>query len=465
MTHTPNESSYDLIVLGTGPAGGTVARRCARAGARVAVIESRVPGGTCALRGCNPKKVLALAAELVDWTDIAGGKLIASDPATIDWNQLRDFTSRFTEEVPDSTREGFAEDGIDLFVGPPTFLDPHRLRVGDSVLRGERICLAIGAQPVVPDLPGIEHAVTSDDFFDLPTLAGKIVFAGGGYISMEFAHLATRAGCEVDVIESNPRPLDGFEPELVDALVERSQRAGISFHTDRDLKSIEKAGERYRVTMGTSHTEAHDATLECDRVVLGLGRAVDVDGLGIESAGLTKDRGFVVDDHLVCVGTDHIFAVGDCAQTSMPHLTMAANVEADRVVAAVTRALGLEAAEPRLVATSNQVPSVVFTAPNLSRIGLSEQDARERYADLRVEEGDRSSWGTVKKRGETHARYKILIADDSDEIVGAHFLGPGASEFINLIALAMQHGIGASDLAKTVFAFPTFGTDLPKLLR
>jgi thioredoxin reductase len=218
-------NNFDLIVIGTGAAGSTVAHKCRSAGWKVAIVDSRLYGGTCALRGCDPKKVLVGAAEVVDWNQRMQGHGLPSGSVQIDWPALMRFKNTFTDPVPDRREEGFRQAGIATFHGRARFLDQSRLQVGDEILSARHFVLAAGSKPLTLDIPGEEHFTTSAQFLDLAQLPQRILFVGGGYISFEFAHVAARAGSRVQILQRSARPLKRFDPDLVNLLVQATQWA------------------------------------------------------------------------------------------------------------------------------------------------------------------------------------------------------------------------------------------------
>ena len=185
---------FDLIVIGTGAGGSTVAHKCRKAGWKVGIIDSNPFGGTCALRGCDPKKVLVGAAELIDWNRRMKGKGVSENGTEIDWPELMRFKKTFTEPVPESTEKAFSKEGIAAFSGRAHFTGKTTVEIGDDILTGRYVHIAAGAKPAVLDIPGEEYLTTSTEFLELEKLPERIVFVGGGYIAFEFAHVAVRAG-------------------------------------------------------------------------------------------------------------------------------------------------------------------------------------------------------------------------------------------------------------------------------
>src|SRR5258707_1903486 len=215
---------FDIVVIGTGSAASAVASRCRSAGWQVAVIDSRPFGGTCALRGCDPKKVLVGAAEALDRVRRMKGKGIRAEEVRIDWQELMRFKRSFTEPVAKNREEGFAKAGIATFHGRARFVGPSSVQVNDEVLEGRYVVIAAGQKPADLKIVGTEHLTTSEQFLELNELPKRILFIGGGYIAFEFAHVAVRAGAQITIAHPRTRPLPRFQPEFVGPILESSRQ-------------------------------------------------------------------------------------------------------------------------------------------------------------------------------------------------------------------------------------------------
>ena len=240
------ERQYDLLVVGTGITSG-VASRCREAGWTVAVVDSRPFGGTCALRGCVPKKILVSAAEAVHAARDLAGKGVPAESLTIDWPELMRFKRALVDPTPARTEQTWAKMGIEQFHGRARFVGPATLAVGDDRLTGRRVLIAAGAMPAPLKFPGADRLTTSEQFLNLDRLPANLAFVGGGYISFEFAHVAARAGAEVTILHRGARPLEGFDPDLVDLLLKRSRELGIKVELGVDVLGVDVAGDRLAV--------------------------------------------------------------------------------------------------------------------------------------------------------------------------------------------------------------------------
>ncbi len=314
-----DEKNYDLIVIGAGMAGNAAANKCASAGWRVAIVDELPYGGTCALRGCDPKKILRRGAEIIDSARLMSGKGIDADGLHINWADLMQHKLGFTEPVPANMERGLTGNGVETLHGTATFTGTNSLKIDDVSYTADHFLIATGARPQPLDFPGAEHLVDSTAFLDLVELPKRILFVGGGFISFEFAHIAARAGSRPTIVDRGPRPLKGFDPDLVDLLIDRSTHAGIETHIETSIVSVEADGSRYRVTV---ERDGNRTTLDADLVVHGAGRISELSRLGLEAAGVHYGpRGVNVAGHLQSTTNPRVFAAGDSADTPGMALT------------------------------------------------------------------------------------------------------------------------------------------------
>ncbi len=439
---------YDIIVIGVGMAGLNVARRTAKAGKKVAVIDSRPYGGTCALRGCDPKKVLVGAAELVDWQRRMKGRGVTGE-LRINWADLMAFKRTFTEPVPENLEQSLGKLGVATYHGGTHFVDRNALRVGEETLEAEHIVIAVGAKPLTLDIPGAEHLTTSTDFLGLESLPKRLIFIGGGYISFEFAHIAVRAGADVTILHRGERPLEGFDADLVQRLVTASEELGITVQVETEVQKVDKVGESFIV-----HTD-QERTFNADLVVHGAGRVPEIDGLELSAGGIEHDlkAGIKVNEYLQSVSNPAVYAAGDSAATEGLPLTPVA-VSEGLVVA--SNLLKGNQRTPDYTGT----PSVVFTTPSLARAGLDEAQAEAQGLSFTVHHQDTSGWYTSRRVGEPHSAFKVLVEQNTGRILGAHLLGAHAGETINMFALAIRHGLTDRDLKTSIYVHPAASSDV-----
>ena len=445
----------DVITIGTGSAASTVASRCREAGWQVAIVDSRPFGGTCALRGCDPKKVLVGAAEAVDWTRRMKGRGIQAAKLRIDWPELMRFKRSFTEPVPKRREEGFAKAGIAAFHGRARFVGPTAVQVGKETLEARYVVIAAGEVPADLGIPGAEHLTTSDQFLDLNELPRRILFIGGGYIAFEFAHVAACVGSQVTILQRGPRPLALFDPDLVDQLVARTRELGIDVHLGTEAIGIEKCASQFLVRALAS---GGTSTFQTDMLVHAAGRVPEINDLNLDAVGIESEkRGVRVNEFLQSVSVPGVYAAGDAAASGGAPLAPVASYEGQIVASNLLKG---NHQRPNYLG----IPSVVFTIPQLAAVGLSEREAGEQNLKFRVKKDMTSSWYSSRRVAETYSGHKVLVEEGTDRILGAHILGSQAGEVINLFALAIRSGMRATDLKHTLFAYPTSGSNMARML-
>jgi glutathione reductase (NADPH) len=449
------KKKFDVVVIGTGSAASAAASRCRAAGWQVAIVDSRPFGGTCALRGCDPKKVLLGAAEVTDWARRMHGKGVRPEQLKIDWQELMQFKRSFTEPVPKQREAGLAKAGIAAFHGRASFVGPSTIQVGDDVLEGRFVLIATGRKPADLNIPGTEYLTNSEQFLELDRLPSRILFIGGGYIAFEFAHVALRAGSHVTIVHRSARPLPLFDPDLVDQLVKHTRELGADIQLGSEAVGIERTEGALTVRTSTS---VEQRMFEADLVVHAAGREPEIDDLNLDAAGIEWDKhGVKVNGFLQSVSNPAVYAAGDAITNEGPPLTPVAAYDGMMVAANLLKG---NHQQPNYLG----VPSVVFTIPSLASVGLSESKAREQGLKFHVKTEMTADWYQSRRVAEAYSGYKVLVEGETDHILGAHLLGNGAEEVINLFALAMRSGMRASDLKHQLFAYPTHASDVPYML-
>ncbi|MGB5985476.1 MAG: NAD(P)/FAD-dependent oxidoreductase [Desulfobacterales bacterium] len=444
--------TYDVAVIGTGTAAYQVVYPCCEADLRVAVVDRRPYGGTCAIRGCQPKKYLVAAAGAVERAEAMAGIGIRR-PSQINWPDLLASKNAFTHSVPRRTEEGFQDAGAATFHGPARFTGNQTLKVGEAEIRAEKIVIPSGAKPRPLDFPGAHLMASSDDFLDLEALPPRIVFVGGGFISMEFAHVAARAGSQVTVLQQDAHVLNPFDSDLSDLLVEASRAAGITIETGVCVNEVVPANGGFKVRC----RENPNQTFSADLVVHGAGRVPDLEDLDLSAAGINfTPKGVTVDDYLQSPSNPRIYAIGDAVATPY-QLAPIADME------------GLCAAHNILHGNQQKadysvVPSAVFTQPPLAAVGILAAEAKKLDREVAINSGDMTSWPSSRRIGQRHAAYKVIIDSGNQQILGAHILGHNADEMINIFALAMRFNLTRDDLKSMLWAYPTYISDIKYML-
>jgi len=445
----PTPEKFDVVVIGTGSAGSTVAHKLQSKGQNVAIIDYHPFGGTCALRGCDPKKVLVRAAELVERTAALQQKGI-QQTAVLSWPALMAFKRTFTEPVPGNTDQALKKAGIATFHGTAHFLTDRLIEVGETHLEADRFVIAAGARPAKLNIAGEELLLDSTGFLELDELPREIVFVGAGYIAMEFAHVAIRAGAKVTIIHRGVRPLENFEADLALLLLQATRDAGIEVLLDTEVKSLEKTADGFRVH---AQRQGQEVLLTTGLVVHAAGRTPELEELHLEKANVAySTRGVQVNEFLQSASNPNVYACGDASVGGLP-LTPVAAMEGFVVASNMLKG-NHQSPDYRVI------PTNVFAMPHMASVGLTEQQARAQGDNIKVNFENTTGWFSTRQINEPVSGYKIIIDQNSDMILGAHLLGSQAPEVINVLAMAMQHGITASQVRKMKFSYPTSASDL-----
>ena len=445
---------YDLIVIGAGTGGNGVARMTAAAGWKVASIDSLPYGGTCALRGCDPKKMLIAVTEGVDWAHNMAGKGLEARPS-VNWPEMMAFKRTFTDTMPSRIEAGFREAGITALHGEARFIGRDTITLNGETLRAKHFHIATGARPMTLDIPGEDLLTTSTEFLELSERPDRIAFVGGGFIAMEFAHIAQRAGASaVTVLEMAMRPLGPFDADLVAMLVGASVELGIDLQTEAKVLKVEKQGDEFAVSY---ETPSGIQVLTCDLVVHATGRVPNIDHLNLPAAGVeTGKRGIKVSAAMRTTNSA-IFAAGDCADSGL-NLTPVSAYEG-RIAGK-----NLLAGKDARTVSYPPIPSVVFTLPQVATVGLSEAAATEKGLKFDTRFEKTSGWYSSMRVGATTSGFKVLVEQKTGLILGAHLIGPGAEEQINLFAMAMGAGLTANQIKAMIFAYPSYASDIGSMV-
>lgn len=444
---------YDLVIIGTGTAATVAATRVRAAGWSVAVVDFRPFGGTCALRGCDPKKMLVSGATAVDHARRMHGKGIAGDVG-VDWPDLIAFKRSFTDPVPQKREQRYADKGIDTYHGQARFIGHNALEVDGEMLETGHALIASGAEPMKLGIPGEEHLIDNAQFLELEALPRRIVLVGGGYIAFEFAHIARRAGAEITMLEMDAQVLREFDPDLVAWLVEKSRDIGIDLRTSTAVQAVETGGGSFIVRAAA---DGQEQIVEADLVVHAAGRVPAIGSLDLDTGGVAHEKGRLkLNAFLQSVSNPAVYAAGDAAQLGPP-LTPVSSHDA-KVVAA-----NLLEGNHRKPDYSG-VPSVAFTIPPLAAVGLSETEARKQGRRFRIQSEKTSDWFTARQAAEPTYGFKVLVDEDTDNVLGAHLIGPHVDEVINVFALAIRHELTTEQLKTTMFAYPTGASDIGSML-
>ena len=448
--------AFDVVVLGTGAGGSAPATKCRAAGLRVAIVDDQPYGGTCALRGCDPKKVLVGAADVTAWHARMRHHGVSGD-AAMDWPALMRFKRTFTDPVPIASERSFDKAGIETLHGEARFVADNRLVVGTRELSAEHIVIATGARPRPLRIPGEDLVISSTEFLELEILPPRIAFIGAGYISLEFAHVARRAGSTVTILGSG-KPLPSFDEDVVARLLRHTRDEGIDVQLDTTVTDVERiVSGRFRVHTRRGETVG---TIEADLVVHGAARVPNTARLDVTRGRVALDEhgAVAVNEFLQSTTNPRVYAAGDVTLPpgAIP-LTPVAGHEGMIVAANILHG---NTKRPDYRA----IPSVVFTLPPLAGVGLTEDAARQSGQPFRVKAEDTAGWYANRRVRESAAMFKTIVNPETDLVLGAHLLGSHAEEVINLFAFAIRFGVPSAELKHMIYAYPTSGSDLPYML-
>ncbi len=439
---------YDLVVIGAGSGGVRAARTAAGYGAKVAIVERQYLGGTCVNVGCVPKKLFVYASHYhEDFADARGFGWQVND-AQFDWTTLRENKNREIERLNGIYKNLLENAGVTLYEGEASLADAHTVRIvsdngATQILSADKILIATGGKPFVPDFPGSEHVITSNEAFYLDSLPQKMVIVGGGYIAVEFAGIFTGLGVEVTQFYRRDLFLRGFEKDLREKLAVEMPKHGIDLRFNTDIASIEQSDAGYCVTTKTGEK------LNTDLVMYATGRVPLVDELGLANTAVTiNERGYIAVNDVFQTTEPSVFALGDV--TGGTELTPVATAEA------MVFSSYYYGDQSQTIDYDN-IPSAVFSQPNLATVGLSEERARERFGDADVavfKSSFRHLKHTLSGRDE-QTFMKLVVQRSSDKVVGAHMLGSEAGEIIQGIAVAIRAGATKAVFDTTIGIHPT----------
>jgi glutathione reductase (NADPH) len=436
---------YDLFVIGAGSGGVRASRIAASHGARVGVCEDDLVGGTCVIRGCVPKKLLVYGSHVHEEVEDAGAYGWTIATPTFEWATLRDNVQKEVMRLNGIYKTLLKNAGVELIVGRGRLMDAHTVAVGEKMITADKILLATGARPWRPTIPGAELAIVSDDAFHLPSLPKRILIVGGGYIAVEFAGIFNGLGSQVSLVLRRDLVLRGFDEECRGAVQTGMADKGVRFRTETELAKIERQGGSLVAT--TIKGEA----IETDCVMYATGRVPNTAGLGLEKVGVTLNKaGAVAVDEWSASTVANIYAVGDL--TDRINLTPVALMEghcfADTVFGN----------KPRK-ADHQDVPSAVFSQPQMATVGLTEEQARRVYPKLDVYASTFTPMKHTLTGRKQKTFMKLLVDAASDRVVGAHMVGDDAAELIQGVGIAVKARATKAMFDATVGIHPTAGEE------
>ena len=432
---------YDLFTIGAGSGGVRASRMSAFFGAKVAVAEERYLGGTCVNAGCIPKKLLVYAAHFSeDFSDAAGYGWTVGE-RSVNWRKLIANKDREISRLNGVYRGILSDNGVEIIEGHAEIVDPHTVTVDGRRHTAKYILVAVGSWPVVPKIPGAEHAITSNEAFHLDSLPKKVIIVGGGYIGAEFAGILYGLGSHTTQLYRGELFLRGFDDDIRRTLAEEMRKRGIELRFNRDIKRIDKAGAILKATLNDGET------IDANQILYATGRAPLTRNLGLERAGVQlKDHGAVAVDEYCKSSVDNIYAIGDCTDRLM--LTPVAIAEG---MALANTLFNNKLTRPGYL----NVPTAVFSTPNCGTVGLTEQEARQRDFQVDIY---RTSFRPLKHTltgKDERTMMKLVVDAATDRVLGCHMVGPDAGEIIQGLAVALNCGATKAQFDATIGIHPT----------
>jgi glutathione reductase (NADPH) len=439
---------YDLFVIGAGSGGVRAARVSAAHGARVAIAEEHKVGGTCVIRGCVPKKLLVYGAHFAeDLQDAArfGWKIKG---CSFDWPTLRDNVLAEVERLEGIYTDILDRHDVEIFAQRATVTGPNQVSLADGTkLSAATILIATGSHPVIPDVPGAEHGISSNEMFHLEKMPGRAVIAGGGYIANEFAGILHEFACEVTIVNRGDRILRHYDEQVRDRLLQISLTKGINFKFNAPFEKIVKRRDgslRIHLKGGSP--------IDADLLLWAVGRDPNTKGLGLGEVGVELGRnGAVLVDEDNQSSVPSIYAIGDV--TDRIQLTPVAIREGQAFADTIF------GGQPTRVDYAN-VPSAVFSHPPIAAVGMTEGQARDKLGTYKTFVSDFRPMKNVLAGRNERSLYKLIVDEESDKVVGIHMIGPDAPEILQAAAIAVKAGLTKAQFDETIALHPTMSEEL-----
>jgi glutathione reductase (NADPH) len=448
---------YDLFVVGAGSGGLAASKRAASYGAKVAIAEQDLVGGTCVIRGCIPKKLMVYGSHFPALFRDAAGYGWKVGQAELDWEYLMTAINKEVLRLSQLHINFLEKAGVELFKSRATLLDPHTIEVDGRKLTADKILIAVGGRPNKPDIPGMEYGKTSNEMFHLKSQPKHIAILGSGYIGTEFACIMRGLGCEVTLIFRKDLILTGFDEDISTGVLEGMTNHGIRIIANTLAKSVERIPQGLKITLTGEQEETE--TIIADELLVATGRIPNIEGLGLENAGI----------HLVPsameghgYGTMNAIAVNEYSQTSQPNIFAVGDVTDRMNLTPVAIGEGRAFADSEFgsncrVFSHENVPTAIFTTPEASTVGLTEAEARQKLGDdgvkiyrTRFRPLFHSLTGAQER-----TMMKLVVDTNTDKVLGAHMVGDNAAEIIQGVAIAVKMGATKKDFDATVGIHPS----------
>jgi len=438
---------YDLFVIGAGPGGLAAAKQAAHYGARVAIAEANHLGGTCANMGCIPKKLMVYAADFGHLAEASKGYGWSGEQPHFSWTKFVRARDQTIEGFRQSHERSLTKLGIHLIHDRARFIDVHTLEVGEQKITADHILIAVGGHASKPDIPGIEHAVTSKEMFHLPQLPKKIAIIGGGYIGVEFASALHAFGTDVFLMSHEHCILNGFDPAISTAIHKGFTDRGIQVACNTTAEEIIQTDRGLQLILS-----GDSADITVDLVLCAIGRTPNLENLGLEQVGVEIDQRAIAVDAHSRTSQPNIFAVGDC--TDRKQLTPVALSEG-RAFADTTFG------DYAWTVDYDSVPSAICCRPEAASVGVTEQQAQTQLGDaVRCYQSEFQPLFHSLSGQNEKALIKLIVNGEDDRVIGIHIVGDHAAEILQGFALAMKQGITKQELDRAIGIHPSSGEEL-----
>ncbi|KZL49713.1 glutathione-disulfide reductase [Nodularia spumigena CENA596] len=443
---------YDLFVIGTGTGGLAAAKQAASYGVRVAMAEQETIGGTCVNRGCVPKKLIVYAADFAQDNQMANSYGWSKCKRYFDWTLFMKSVHRHIEHINYSYCQQLRNAGIEIIKERAVFVDAHTLDLNGHQVTADKILIAVGGKPNKPQIPGIEYAITSRQMFHLPYLPKRLAIIGGGYIGAEFSSMMHALGCKVTLLERDEMMLSGFDDDIRSGVQQGLSKRGIRIFTNCTAEEITHLDEGWLLKTTGDCAE----TIAADTILVATGFSANTQNLGLEKAKVEVGKqGEIQVNEYFCTTQENIFAVGDCINRMQ--LTPVAKAEG---MAFANTVFGNN---PQTV-NYDYVPSAVFSRPEGSGVGMTEAQAREKFGEsvkCYCKRFQPLLYQLVE--AEEPAMMKLVVDENSQQVLGAHMLGENAAEIIQTLGVAIRQGITKQELNETIGIHPTTAEDFLSL--
>lgn len=440
-----SQYDYDFFVIGAGSGGVRASRIAATLGAKVGICEEDRVGGTCVIRGCVPKKLMVYAAEFEEhFRDAASYGWTVGEPS-FDWATLIANKDKEIDRLNGIYKQLLSTAGVELFEQRGELLDAHTIQVGDRRITAENILIAVGGWPSLPEIPGKDLAIRSNEAFHLAELPRRIAVYGGGYIAVEFAGIFHGMGAETTLVYRGDKLLRGFDDDVRDCLTAALDERGIRLKLETRIAALEKSGDAIRTRFDDGSDE------EFDQVMFATGRAPKIDGLGLDKVGVELAGNAIKVDEYSRTSVDNIFAVGDV--TNRIALTPVALAEGQAVAHTL---FGEKPVSP----DHKFVPSAVFSQPNVATVGYTEEQAKEEFGNIDVY---MSSFRTLKQTLTPRTEkmmLKLIVESASQKVIGCHIVGEHAAEILQGTAIAIKMGATKQQFDQVIGIHPTAAEEL-----